>query len=248
MSKIRTWVSIGAIAVVVVVAGAWYFAISPQSARAANRNAQAASEQQKVRVLQGQLALLKKQQAQVPAEQASIDAASSNLPSDPALPAYIRALYAAALATHVELVSVAPSEPAPAKPAAGGQQPSPSPAAHAGTTPSAAALPLDEITLNMQLVGDYFALQQFMSKLEGMRRITVVSNITLTPGQGPQPQTTSTASAQAQPANTWRTLQAQVTAAIFMSPMVGGPSAKPSASASASAAPSPQPSSTKASN
>ena len=249
MSKQRTWAIIAVLAVLVVVGAGWYFAIAPQKSQATTLRGQVATEQQANAKLQGQLAVLRQEEKQVPLQQASIAAAQKRVPAEVGLPAYVRSLSADAAAAHVELVSVAPAAPAPvtlATPAPAAPAPSASASANAaGANKSAAsAPPLTAITVGINVVGDYFAVQQFLSKLEHESRITVVSVVDLKPGQLPKPQDPGGPAPSAAPsANSgpdWHTLSAQITATIFMTSGAGivapaatsAPSPAPSASAS----------------
>jgi hypothetical protein len=127
------------------------------------------------------------------------------------------------LKAHVELVSVAPgapapvtllappvTAPAPTTPAAGSKtSAAPAPAAPAAPTTSA----LSAINVTMNIVGGYFAVQQFLTSLEASTRATVVTSVTMLPGVVPQP-----ANAKGQStAVSYKTLQTTVVATIYLS-------------------------------
>ena len=244
MTKMKTWALFATLATVLVLAVGWLFAISPQHSKVSQLNSSEASQEQTNQQLRTKLLTLKKEEAQVPVQLAEIAAAGDRVPPNAQLPGYLRRLVADAAAAHVELVSVSPSDPAlvkvaalPAKPIpAASTTPAPTPAA---ATPVAAAPALSQITLSIHIVGGYYEIQQFLSKLEAEKRITVVSGLDIKPGQLPKPQTTGGPAAAAGGPD-WHTLDTTLTAAIFTSPAtpVGGPSQSPT----------PQPSSTQVTN
>ena len=245
MSKQKTMWIVAFLLVPLVFLAGWYFAIRPQNAHVSRLQDETAAQQQTNAKLHSQLARLTLEEKQVPAEQASIAAAQRRIPSTPGLASYIRTLSADAAATNVELVSVAPAPPAVVKLAKPSAAPKPQGSAAAAPTPSTAVgAPLSSIPVTIQVVGDYFAVQQFLSKLEAEQRITVVSALRLKPGQLPQPQVTAASTASRTGAD-WRTLEATITAAIFIAPTTPtAATGKPHAQATVPAVPSPKPSPT----
>lgn len=254
MAKIKMWVSATVLAAVVIFAVGYFLALSPQKSHAASLRAQASQQQQQNDSLKGQIATLRKQEAQVPSEQAEIAKIKGMIPDTPALPGYVRFLNSAASASHVELLSISPVAPAAVKAVAPTATASPSASSGSGTTgaatTSAAGQNLSAIRLTLTVNGDYFALQQFLAQLEKSTRTTIVSSVAMAPGAALQPQQAAgAAAAPAAAAPGWKTLQAQITATIFMSnepatatgsAQAGAaakttPSARPSSSASGSA-------------
>jgi Tfp pilus assembly protein PilO len=253
MSKTKAWAFSALAAIALVFAAGWYFAISPQHAKVSKLHSAGVSQQSTNQQLSLKLQTLQRQQAQVPAQLAQIAAAHDRVPSNAGLPAYMRRLVADAAAAHVELVSVAPADaalvklatpkPSPAAPAAAGTATPPVRA----TTAAPAAPPLAQIAVSIHVVGDYFAIQQFISKLEAENRITVVSGLDFKPGQLPAPPVNATGPAGVAGPD-WHTLDATITAAIFTSQDViqgvAGATAPPGATTAPKLTPSPQPSST----
>jgi Tfp pilus assembly protein PilO len=244
MTKAKSWTLLAVVAVVVVFAAGWFIALSPQKAKVSNLQSQSSTKLQANQQLTGQISLLKKQESQIPAEQAQIAAIQDRLPATPALAAYIRFVTLAASATHVDLVSVAPAAPVQTKV----QQPTATSSAQASASAATAAAPaaaseLSAIPITISVNGDYYNVQQFLTKLESAQRATVVSSVSLSPGQPLQPQGSTTASTATLP--TWETLQGQITLSIFESsaPSVVAPVAAPAASPAASASPAPSASS-----
>jgi Tfp pilus assembly protein PilO len=246
MSRIQMWAVVAVVAIGAVFAGGWFLGLSPQKSHVASLKAQAASQLDANQALQSQISVLKAQQSQLPAQQAKIDAIARRIPATPALPAYVRVLTKDAAAAHVELLAIAPQQPAPVTMArAAVAAPVASPAAGATAAAAAPAAPaaslLSAIPVTITVNGDYFAVQQFLHQLENNDRVTVVSTVAMQPGTLPQPQSQANASASptAQP-ETWRTIQAQITATIFMS---AAPPASAAGAGAQQAAPAPAPAS-----
>jgi ribosomal protein L12E/L44/L45/RPP1/RPP2 len=91
---------------------------------------------------------------------------------------------------------------------------------------------LSAIAVSISVNGDYYAIQQFLAKLEGMQRATVVSSVSIHPGQVPQPQSAAAAAAAPDPNSQWKTLGAEISASIFVS---SAPATVPSAAGGATA-------------
>jgi hypothetical protein len=223
MTKIRYVAVIAIVGLFAILGAGYYFVLSPQKASAAKVHTNLTTQQAANGNLQIQLARLKKEETQVPIEQARIAAIGQRVPTSPEMPSYVRFLNSAALKAHVELVSVAPgapapvtllappvTAPAPTTPAAGSKtSAAPAPAAPAAPTTSA----LSAINVTMNIVGGYFAVQQFLTSLEASTRATVVTSVTMLPGVVPQP-----ANAKGQStAVSYKTLQTTVVATIYLS-------------------------------
>lgn len=234
MTKLRTWGVLALLAVVAIVAGGWFLALSPQKSKVSSLHDQTAQQQDTNAKLQSQIALLKKQQSQIPAEQARIAQIKGRIPETPQVTTYVRTLTSLAAATHVELVSIAPAAPTLVKLANAQPQSSGSSGGSAGTgVPTTDAANLSTISISISVVGDYYNVQQFLSKLEDTQRATVVSSVSLKPGMLPQAQDGS-ASGAGKASVSWTTLSASISASIFMS-------AAPATSATAGAAQGPAP-------
>jgi Tfp pilus assembly protein PilO len=186
MDKLKQWVGFTVVGVLVVLAAGWFLLVSPKRSEAADLNAQAASKATANQQLAGQLAILKAQAKELPQQQAKLAAVAAKIPDNPALPALVRALSKAADDAGVELVSMAPSPPAAVAAAA-----APATAAGAGVTAarpavgSSAAGALQSIGLNLNVVGGYFQVEQFLDRLESLGRAFKVTGFTLAPGSNP---------------------------------------------------------------
>jgi hypothetical protein len=135
----------------------------------------------------------------------------------------VRTLTTLASSHKVELISIAPSAPSPVHVA--GQQTAVAPPAASNspgtattTTPAAPAANLTAIQVSINVVGEYYDIQQFLSSLEDTTRATIVSSVDLQPGQLPQPQGgPGSGSAANSTGSKWTTLSATITASVFMS-------------------------------
>jgi Tfp pilus assembly protein PilO len=222
MSKLRTWGVVALLAVVAIAAGGWFLALSPQKSKVSDLQSQTAQQEQANQKLQSQILLLKKQQSQIPAEQARIAQIKGRIPESPQITTYVRTLTTLAAATHVELVSIAPAAPALVQLANAQSQANPAPSTAAGAAPAPSAAGLSTISVAINVVGDYYSVQQFLSKLEDTTRATIVSSVSLAPGAVPQPQggdgaAVSAAGTTSSGTGSWKTLSASISASIFMS-------------------------------
>ena len=204
MDKLKQWVAFTVVGVVVVLAAGWFLLISPKRSEASAISLQATEKQTSNQALQTQLALLKSQAKGLPAQQAKLSVVAAKIPDNPALPALIRALDAAAATADVELVSLSPSVPAPVV-AAG----TPATPVAAAPTGAKAAAGLQQIALAVNVVGGYFQVEQFLDSVENLNRAMKVTNFIAAPGGNPlkaSPGSTATAS----------TLSTTVTGTVYM--------------------------------
>jgi Tfp pilus assembly protein PilO len=134
--------------------------------------------------------VLQAQQQDLPQQQAKLATLSTQIPNNPALPSMIRDRTAAAAKVGITIDSMAPSAPVTvvAAPATSVAAPAPSAGAAAGSST------LFEVPLALQITGSYFEVEQYLNKLEGLKRSFLVSGLTLTPGGGAATSTTSATS------------------------------------------------------
>lgn len=224
-SKMKQWVALTAVGVLAVLAAGWFLLVSPKRSAAAEVRDQLASQESKNSGLQTQLAMLKAQQKTLPAQQAKLAMVAAKIPDNPALPALIRALSAAADDAGVELLSMAPGTPVAVTETAAAPTATAPTSSGAGTTrtttPVAAAVDSDfspgvltSIPLTINVVGGYFQVEQFFDRLENLARATKVTGFTLAPGGNPMKPVTDAAAASA--ADTGKSLSANVTANVYM--------------------------------
>jgi Tfp pilus assembly protein PilO len=227
MDKLKQWIAMAAIGVLVVVAAGWFLLISPKHSQAADLRSQTDDRLVANAQLRTKLDMLKAEQKQLPLQEAKLAAVAAKIPDNPALPALVRALTKAADAAGVELVALAPGQPAPvaaapaAVPAKGVTRPAGAPARPAA---SAAAGSLQAIGLNVNVVGGYFQVEQFLDGLESLQRAFKVSGFTLAPGTNPVKPAAGQATV-----DSGRVLNATVTGQVFMAL---GRTAAPTASTS----------------
>jgi Tfp pilus assembly protein PilO len=188
MDKLKQWVALTVAASLAVLAAGWFLLISPKRDEAADLRAQAQEKVEDNASLKSQLEVLKAQAADLPKKQAELAEVAGKIPDNPALPGLIRQLMEAAAAADVDLVSITPGEPVLREPAAPAQ-PAEDAAADAPTAPGSApggpAGTLAEIPLGVNVVGDYYGVQTFLSRAETLTRAFRVSDLQIVPGQSP---------------------------------------------------------------
>jgi Tfp pilus assembly protein PilO len=196
MDKLKQWVALTVAASLAVLAAGWFLLISPKRDEAADLRAQAQEKVEDNASLKSQLEVLKAQAADLPKKQAELAEVAGKIPDNPALPGLIRQLMEAAAAADVDLVSITPGEPVLREPAAPAQpaedaaaQVDGDAAADAPTAPGSApggpAGTLAEIPLGVNVVGDYYGVQTFLSRAETLTRAFRVSDLQIVPGQSP---------------------------------------------------------------
>lgn len=219
MDKLKQWVTLTVVGVLVIGAAGYFLLISPKRSEAADVRSQADREVSDNKTLASQITDLKAQRKELPRQQAKLAAVAAKLPDNPALPSLIRALSAAADDANVELISLAPSAPtavttvgAPAAAAA-----VPVAGAAAKTAPSAtagASGALQVIGLTINVAGGYFQVEQFLDKVENLTRATKVTGLTMAKGANPiKPVTTTAGTAAVDHSDT---LNAIITGSVYM--------------------------------
>jgi Tfp pilus assembly protein PilO len=159
----------------VFVAAGWYLIVyHPSQKHLATVRAQVTAKKQEVATLESQLAHLQALEANAPKLQALLARYSAALPSDPNLPQFILQMNDAATKAGVDWISVAPSLPA---------APSASGTAAPGAPTTNVATGLRQITVSISTTGKYFALQNFMYRLERMNRVLRVDTFSISGGQ-----------------------------------------------------------------
>jgi Tfp pilus assembly protein PilO len=200
MDKIKQWVVLTLVASVAIVAAGWFLAVGPKRAEAEELRTQAAEQVAANATLETQLQVLQAQARELPKEQAKLAAVAAKIPDNPALPALVRALLETAESSGVELVSISPGAPtlaeaapveavAPPPPAQGQTAPDAAPPAGVPADPAAAppgpAGQLASVTVDINVVGDYFEVQAFVAGLETLPRALRITTLNLTPGASP---------------------------------------------------------------
>jgi Tfp pilus assembly protein PilO len=231
MEKMRQWSMLTGLAVVVVFAAGWFLAVSPQRHHAGSLRAQTATQLSANQQLLTQVDQLKQQKLGLPAQQRLLDQIAAKIPDNPALPLLIRELSTAATAAGVDLVSMAPSQPAAVTTSATTVA---APVAQAGTT--SAAAPLEQISISLNVKGSYYNVESFFAAVEKMKRAMRVTQWSISPGAGSS--SSPAGSASSAPADSQLppdTLHATLTALVYESPQVAPPTqVAPVAAAAAS--------------
>lgn len=197
MDKIKQWVALSVLASLGLLAGGWFLVVSPKRGEAADLQAQVATQVATNQTLAVELDVLKAKAQDLPKKQADLAKVAAKIPTNPALPALIRALTAASTTAGVELVSVTPSAPvadtaaAPvAAPTPEASAPSADPAAPAepaaapvaAPAPPSAAGTLALIPLTINVVGDFYEVEQFIANMEQLPRAVRVTHVSVAPG------------------------------------------------------------------
>lgn len=236
MDKMKQWALLTVVAIVAIAAGGWFVLISPQRSHASEFKAQRATQETRNSQLRAEIASLQAQHKGLPQVQAELAKLGVQLPGNPSLPALIRSLSNAADAAGVDLISLAPSQPAAITTAAPTAPASPAPAAGgSGTSAAAAPAPtvnagaLQGITISVVINGGYFQVEQFVSNIEALTRPFLTTGITMAPQAPSKPAAAATTTAATTPATGSGSydghVQATITGQVFM---VSGATAAPS--------------------
>jgi len=192
MDKLRQWVALTVVAVLVIIVGSWFLLISPKRTEASLVREQVVANEAQNANLRTQISVLKAQAKALPQKQAKLAAVAAKIPDNPALPTLIRALHNAADDAGVELVSMAPSKPvavaaagAPATGVSGAAPAAPAPVTGAAVGAGSSAGILQSISLSLNVVGGYFQIEQFFDRLESLSRALKVTQLSLAPGVNP---------------------------------------------------------------
>ena len=201
------WRAVGIVAAVLLLVVAWFAVVSPAFGHAAELRTEAASQESASQQLQSRISLLKKQSEELPAQEAKLAAVQQRMPKTAALPTLIRNLTSVAQEAHVTVGSVTPGRPTPIQQPA---PPPPPPAADSASTSGsdttdagadsdaadASAAPAgaagmesqpsgpaaETMTMNITVCGSFAELRNYLRGLESMRRVTMVSGLTITRG------------------------------------------------------------------
>jgi Tfp pilus assembly protein PilO len=148
----------GAIVAVIAVV-AMFFLVLPKMSEVSKTREEIDSSKTQESALRAQLASLKEAQANAPVVKAQIAKLNSEVPPTADLPALIRLLTAAADGSAVDFFTVAPGSPQ--------------------LDPTGA---FSTIATSISVTGGYFALDQFLFRLETLPRAAKVTSVSITPG------------------------------------------------------------------
>jgi Tfp pilus assembly protein PilO len=166
VSRRRGPIIAGAIIAVVAVLAVFFLVLPKMNEVSKTQEDVAAAEAQET-ALRAQLASLKEAQANAPRVKAQIAKLSNEVPPTADLPALIRLLSAAADGSAVDFFTMAPASPQL------------DPTGQFSTIPTA-----------ISVTGGYFALDQFLFRLESLPRAAKVISVSITPGGAAPPGST----------------------------------------------------------
>jgi type IV pilus assembly protein PilO len=174
MTQARRWTLLALVAILAVLASGWFLLVSPKRSDAQELRDQTASAEQANAQLRAKLQQLKALAPELPKREAEFAAIRRQIPDNPALPDLIRLLTAAGKQTGSTVVSLAPSTPVAL--VASGAAPT-----AAGENPSGEQL--YQVPLTIKMRGSYSELEDFVGRLEKLRRVLMTTAFTLEPTQ-----------------------------------------------------------------
>src|SRR3954447_10676263 len=223
MDKMRQWTMLTVVGVVAVLGAGWFLAVSPQRHHAAQLRTQAASQESANGQLQARVSQLQQQQKGLPAQQRRLNQIATKIPDNPALPALIRQLSAAADGAGVELVSLSPATPTAFSPVGSSAASTAGAGAATGTAGTLAQIP---VAIPVQ--GSYYNVESFFDAVEKLPRAVLIPGWQMTVAQGGTVSSgagsSSGGSGGSTPSLPNGTLQGQINAMVFESPQVASAS------------------------
>lgn len=212
MSQTRKWSALAVLAVAVVFVASWFLLVAPKRGAAADLRQQTSDQQAANSALVQKLAVLKAQAADLPKRKAELALVRQQIPDNPALPSLVRDLTAAGRAAGVTVLSLAPATPTPVVLTA---------AQPVAATGAAAAPALYQVPFTLKVTGSYFETEQFVNRLEKLRRAFLVTGFSLKALDA----TTSTGTT-GPPVNPGD-LQLDLSGRVFLAPPVAATAAAP---------------------
>jgi len=195
MTATRKWSLLATVLVAAIFVAGWFLVIAPKRSEASDLTGQAKSQASANARLETQVQMLMAQQEDLPKQRATLAVLRKQIPDNPALPTLVRNLTSAGRKTGVSIDSLAPTLPVamvsatqPVAPTATTQTSSDSTteSESESQTPAPAAAPvappapsLFQVPLKVVTVGSYFELEQFVNRLEGLRRSFQVTGFTV---------------------------------------------------------------------
>lgn len=186
MTAKRQWTLVTALVCLLVLVVGFMLLVKPEHSKASSVKSQTSTVQGQVQSLRAQLATLQDESRNLASQQAVLAEIVQQLPAQPALPALLRSLDAAASKTNVDLTNVSPGNPTAFKAnpvAAAVASASPGTTGKTTTTTSGgtagAVAGLAQIPLNLAVTGSYFDIEQFLDQLEGLQRSMLVDTFTI---------------------------------------------------------------------
>jgi Tfp pilus assembly protein PilO len=156
-------------ALLVVSLLAFVLVLRPQAASVADARKQTETQRQRVAELRLRLRQLQALRQEAPQLRARAERVDTAMPNDPQLGRFVLEVHDAARKSAIDWLAVSPGSPQV------GQQ--------AG---------VEEISVSMNLAGGYFAVEDFVARLETLGRALKISQVTLGPGPAGLPQLSAT--------------------------------------------------------
>lgn len=169
MTETRKWSLLAAVLALALVAAGWFLLVAPKRSDARALRARTVSAQEDNAQLLAQLNQLKALAPELPKREADLAAIRRQIPNNPALPTLIRELTAAAKKSDVDLTSLSPAAPVLLT-VAGATTP---------TTQATATDQLMQVPMTMLLTGSYSQMDDFLGRVEKLRRVMLVTAFTL---------------------------------------------------------------------
>jgi type IV pilus assembly protein PilO len=187
MTATRKWAALAVLLVAAIFVASWFLLIGPKRSDAAKLRADTVSQDANNQQLIQQLEVLKAQAQDLPKQEAFLAQIRRQLPDNPALPTLIRNLTSAAGKSGVELTSLTPALPvAVVAPIVALPTVEPTTTASTDQTseaPATVAAPpaptLFQVPITVKTTGSYFETEQFLNKIEGLKRSFLVTGFTL---------------------------------------------------------------------
>ena len=145
-----------------------FFLVLPKLKQVSDARAQLADERAKQSTLESQLGALQDAKNAAPKSQATIDRVDREIPPTADLPGLIRLLQTASTSSGIDLTTITPA--APVFDATSG---------------------LSTISVSVNATGSYFALTEYMYKIETLPRAAKVLSVSISPGVSTGSSTTS---------------------------------------------------------
>jgi len=183
---------------VILVVLAVFFLVLPKSADISKAKEDLATAQQQESSLRVQLQALQEAEQAAPQTKHEIEKVETQVPPTADLPALIRLLREAADRAAVDLFQFSPSAPTL------------DPGGNFST-----------IATSVNVTGSYFALDEFLFRLESLPRAAKVTNVTIAPGAAASTSSTTTTT------STAGALSMQLTVEFYTSDLSAGPGSSP---------------------
>lgn len=174
MTKLRQLWLLTAIGSLAVLALGYFLLVSPKAGEASALREETQTQETMNRQLQSQIDQLNKQKKDLPKMQGELEAFETLVPSNPAMPAFIRLLSDAADRANVELESITPNIPDFSKGVNLQTR-----ASTMAPVPAPKGMVLVKIPTGIKVNGSYANISQFFDELESLPRALMVPGFTL---------------------------------------------------------------------